>query len=38
MRVRFLCQEDSLEEGMTAHSSLPAWRIHGQISLEGYSP
>ena len=25
--VRFLGQEDPLEEGMAAHSSIPAWRI-----------
>ena len=31
--------EDSLEEGMSAHSSIFAWRIpHGQRSLVGYSP
>ena len=28
--------EDALEEGMAAHSSIPAWRIHGQRSLAGY--
>ena len=27
MRVPSLCQEDPLEEGMTAHSSILAWRI-----------
>ena len=27
MRVQSLCQEDHLEEGMTAHSSIPVWRI-----------
>ena len=27
MRVRSLCQEDPLEEGMTVHSSTLAWRI-----------
>ena len=26
-RVRFLGQEDPLEEGMTTHSSILAWRI-----------
>ena len=26
-RVRSLCQEDSLEEGMATHSSILAWRI-----------
>ena len=27
MQVRSLGQEDPLEEGMTAHSSILAWRI-----------
>ena len=27
MQVRFLGWEDSLEEGMTTHSSILAWRI-----------
>ena len=26
-QVRFLGQEDSLEEGMVAHSNILAWRI-----------
>ena len=26
-QVRFLCQEDPLEEGMATHSSILAWRI-----------
>ena len=26
-QVRSLGQEDSLEKGMAAHSSIPAWRI-----------
>ena len=29
MRVQFLDQEDPLEEGMAAHSSILAWRIPG---------
>ena len=29
MWVQSLGQEDPLEEGMTAHSSVPAWRISG---------
>ena len=37
MRVRFLGQEDPLEEGMATHSSILAWKIHGQRSLAGYS-
>ena len=38
MRVQSLGREDPLKEGMAAHSSIPAWRIHGQRSLVGYSP
>ena len=29
--------EDPLEKEMATHSSILAWRIHGQRSLEGYS-
>ena len=29
MQVRFLGQEDPLEEGMATHSSILAWRIPG---------
>ena len=36
--VRSLGGEDPLEEGMATHSSILAWRIHGQKSLVGYSP
>ena len=35
--VGLLGWEDPLEEGMATHSSILAWRIHGQRSLEGYS-
>ena len=35
--VQFLGLEDPLEKGMATHSSIPAWRIHGQRSLVGYS-
>ena len=35
--VRSLGREDPLEKGMATHSSILAWRIHGQRSLEGYS-
>ena len=35
--VQFLGQEDPLEKGMASHSSILAWRIHGQRSLVGYS-
>ena len=30
--------EDPLEEGMASHSSILAWRIHGQRSLAAYGP
>ena len=36
--VRSLGQEDTLEKRMATHSSVLAWRIHGQRSLAGYSP
>ena len=29
--------EDPLEEGMASHSSILAWKSHGQRSLAGYS-
>ena len=35
-QVRSLGQEDTLEKGMTTHSSILAWRI--PWSLVGYSP
>ena len=35
--VGFLGQEDPLEEGMAAYSSILAWRIPW-MSLVGYSP
>ena len=35
--VQSLGQEDPLEKGMATHSSILAWRIHGQKSLEGHS-
>ena len=38
MWVRSLGQEDSLEKGITTHSSTLAWIIHGQRILVGYSP
>ena len=38
MLVRSLGQENPLEEEMATHSSILAWRIHGQRSLKGYSP
>ena len=36
--VRSLGQEDPLEKRMATHSSILAWKIHGQRSLAGYSP
>ena len=30
--------EDALEKGMATHSNILAWEIHGQRSLESYSP
>ena len=35
-RVRFLGQEDPLEEGMATHSSIPAWRIPWTEEPGGY--
>ena len=35
--VQSLSWEDALEEEMATHSSILAWRIPGQRSLEGYS-
>ena len=36
--VPFLGWEDPLEKERATHSSILAWRAHGQRSLEGYSP
>ena len=33
-----LGREDALEKEMITHSSIPAWKFHGQRSLMGYSP
>ena len=38
MRVPSLGQEDPMEEEMATHSSIPAWKFHGQRSLVSYSP
>ena len=38
MQLRFLVWQNTLEEGMATHFTIPAWRIHGQRSLVGYSP
>jgi len=37
-QVRSLGQKDPLEKEMATHSSILAWRIHGQRSLASYSP
>ena len=37
-RFRTLGQKDSLEKGMTTHSSILAGEFPGQKNLEGYSP
>ena len=36
MWVQSLGWKDTLEEGMIAHSSMPAWRIPGRRSLTSY--
>ena len=36
--VRSLGQKDPLEKAMATHSSILAWKFHGQRSLVGYSP
>ena len=36
--VQSLGWEDPLEKGMAIHSSILAWKSHGQRSLVGYSP
>ena len=35
--VQSLGREDPLEEGMVSHSSILAWKSHGQRSLAGKS-
>ena len=37
-QVQSLGWENPLEEGMATHSSILAWKIHGQRSLRGYCP
>ena len=37
MRARSLGQEDSLEEEMVTHSSILAWKFHGQSSVAAFS-
>ena len=36
--VQSLGCEDPLKKEMATHSSILAWKIHGQMSLAGYSP
>ena len=36
--VQSLHREDPLEKEMATHPSILAWGIHGQRTLEGYSP
>ena len=36
--VQSLHQADPLEKEMRTHSSILAWKIHGQRTLVGYSP
>ena len=38
MLVRSLGRDNPLEEEMATHSSILAWKSHGQRSLVGYSP
>ena len=37
-QVQSLGREDPLEEEMATHSSILAWKFHGQRGLAGYSP
>ena len=37
-QVQSLAQEDHLEKETATHSSILAWKPHGQRSLVGYSP
>ena len=38
MQVRFLGWKCPLEGGTVTHSSILAWKCHGQKSLVGYGP
>ena len=38
MQVQLLGQEEPLEEEMATHSSILAWKTHGQRSPADYSP
>ena len=37
-QIQSLGREDSLEEEMATHSSIPDWKFHGQRRLAGCSP
>ena len=37
-QVQFMGQEDPLEKGMAAYTSILPWRSHGHKILAGYSP
>ena len=37
-QIQSLGQEDHLEEEMTIHPSILAWKSHGERSLVGYHP
>ena len=37
-QVKSMSGQDLLEQEMTTHSSILAWRINGQRSIVGYSP
>ena len=37
-QLQSLGWEDTLEKGMATHSSIHAWRIHGQRILVDYTP
>ena len=38
MQVQSLSWEDPLENEIATHSTILAWKSHGQRSLVGYSP
>ena len=38
MQVPSLGRAYPLEKGLATHSSILAWKTHGQRSLEGYGP
>jgi len=38
IQVQSLGRQDAMEEEMTTHFSILAWKFHRQRSLAGYSP